>query len=51
MAKVPFSDEIAFLVLEKLKSAEFVQAMVDDLRQVFKARHTHKHLQTHITSF
>jgi len=35
MAKVPFSDEIADLVLDKLKDGEFIQSLIDDLRTVF----------------
>ena len=36
MAKVPFSDEITFLVLDKLKDPEFVQSLIDELRRLFK---------------
>lgn len=36
MAKVPFSDEIAFLVMDKLKDPDFVQSLVDQLRRLFK---------------
>ena len=36
MAKVPFSDDTAILVLDKLKDPEFVQVLVDELRKVFK---------------
>ena len=36
MAKVPFSDDTAILVLDKLKDPEFVQELVDELRKVFK---------------
>ena len=36
MAKVPFSDDIVTLVLDKLKSNEFVQSLVNELRAVFK---------------
>lgn len=36
MAKVPFSDEIRNLVLEKLKDPEFVHSLVTELRRLFK---------------
>ena len=36
MAKVPFSDDTAILLLDKLKDPEFVQSLVDELRKVFK---------------
>lgn len=36
MAKTPFSDEIADLVLDKLKDLEFVQELGDDLRRLFR---------------
>ena len=36
MAKVPFSDDTTYLVLDKLKDPEFVQSLVDDLRRLFK---------------
>ena len=36
MAKVPFSDEITNLVLDSLKDAQFIQSLIDDLREVFK---------------
>ena len=36
MAKTPFSDDTAILVLDKLKDQEFVQSLVDDLRRLFK---------------
>lgn len=36
MAKVPFSDETIFLVLDKLKDTDFVQSVVDELRRLFK---------------
>lgn len=36
MAKVPFSDETIFLVLEKLKDTDFVQSLIDELRRLFK---------------
>lgn len=36
MAKVPFSDDIIFTVLDKLKSDDFVQDMVADLKNLFK---------------
>lgn len=36
MAKTPFSDEIANLVLDKLKDLEFVQDLCDDLRRLFR---------------
>ena len=36
MAKVPFSDDTIFVVLEKLKNDDFVQDMVADLRNLFK---------------
>lgn len=36
MAKVPFSDETANLVLGSLKDAQFIQSLIDDLRVVFK---------------
>ena len=39
LAKVPFSDDIAFLVLEKLKDDDFVQSLVEELRTVFKVSH------------
>ena len=38
MAKVPFSDDIAFLVLENLKNTDFVQSLVDELTELFKVR-------------
>ena len=40
MAKVPFSDETTFLVLDKLKDPEFVQSLVDDLRRIFRVSNT-----------
>lgn len=36
MAKVPFSDDIIYMVLEKLKSQDFVQDLVTDLKRLFK---------------
>ena len=36
MAKVPFSDETIFLVLDKLKDTDFVQSLIDELRRLFK---------------
>ena len=36
MAKTPFSDNTAILVLDKLKDTGFVQSLVDELRKVFK---------------
>ena len=39
LAKVPLSDDIAFLVLEKLKDDDFVQSLVEELRTVFKVSH------------
>ena len=36
LAKVPFSDDIAFLVVPKLKDNDFVQSLVEELRAVFK---------------
>ena len=36
MAKVPFSDEIVCLVLDKLKDPDFIQSLVDELRKLFK---------------
>ena len=36
MAKVPFSDDIIFVVLDKLKSDDFVEDMVADLKNLFK---------------
>lgn len=38
MAKIPFSDDIRVLVLDKLRDPEFVQSLVDDLRRLFKVR-------------
>ena len=38
MAKVPFSDSIANLVLNNLKDPEFVQSLVDELKEVFKVQ-------------
>ncbi len=35
LAREPFSDAICDLVLDKLKSPQFVQSIVDDLRTVF----------------
>ncbi len=36
MAKVPFSDNIAECVLDNLKDVQFIQSLIDDLREVFK---------------
>ncbi len=36
MAKVPFSDDIIFTVLDKLKNDDFVQDLVADLNNLFK---------------
>lgn len=36
MAKIPFSDGIAFLVLDKLKDEDFIQRLVDDLLKLFR---------------
>ena len=36
MAKVPFSDDIIFVVLDKLKDDDWVQDLVNDLRNLFK---------------
>ena len=36
MAKVPFSDDVIYAVLDKLKSDDFVQDMVADLKNLFK---------------
>lgn len=36
MAKVPFSDDIIFVVLEKLRNADFIQDLVRDLKHLFK---------------
>ncbi len=36
MAKVPFSDDIAECVLDSLKDAQFIQSLIDGLREVFK---------------
>ena len=36
MAKIPFSDGIAFLVLDKLKDDDFVQKLVDELLTLFQ---------------
>ena len=36
MAKVPFSDDIIFLVLDKLKQGDFVQSLIHDLKNLFK---------------
>ena len=41
MAKVPFSDEIRQLVLDKLKDQEFVQSLITELRRLFKVATTH----------
>jgi len=36
LAKVPFSDDIAFLIVPKLKDTDFVESLVQELRAVFK---------------
>lgn len=36
MSKIPFSEDIIFVVLEKLKSDDFVQELVKDLKNLFK---------------
>lgn len=36
MAKIPFSDDIIYVVLEKLKDADWVQDLVTDLKNLFK---------------
>ena len=36
MAKVPFSDDIVFQVLDKIHDDDFVQSLVNDLRCLFK---------------
>lgn len=38
MAKVPFSDDTIYVVLDKLKDDDWVQDLVNDLRNVFKVR-------------
>ena len=38
MAKVPFSDDIIYVVLEKIKCEDFIQDMVNDLKNLFKVR-------------
>ena len=35
LAQEPFSEAVCYLVLDKLKSQQFVQSLVDDLRAVF----------------
>lgn len=35
LAQEPFSETVCYLVLDKLKSQQFVQSLVDDLRVVF----------------
>ncbi len=39
MAKIPFSDNIVFQVLEKIEDDDFVQSLVNDLRREFKVSH------------
>ena len=36
MAKVPFSDDIIYVVLEKLKNDDWVEDLVTDLKNLFK---------------
>ena len=36
MAKIPFSDDIIFVVLDKLKNDDWVEDLVADLKNLFK---------------
>lgn len=38
MAKVPFSDDTIFIVLDKIKNDDFVESLINELKTVFKVR-------------